>query len=230
MALRLRTAIQSGAGVPHSKGAEPCRHGCLSCEVWPLSGAFMCERRDQIVLIVSFIGFSWLGMQVVHESGHVLAAWLTGAQIERVVLHPLTISQTQVLYNPSPLTEIWAGPLVGALLPLAIWLIAWRLRAPGLYLFRFFAGFCLVANGIYIGMDAFLGFGDGAELLRHGAPRWLLVAFGVIALASGFALWNRLGPHFGLGEAKGVVNRQAATVSLSLFTLVVLVEVLAGGC
>lgn len=186
----------------------------------------MNSRRDQIVLIASFVGFSWLGMQAVHELGHVMAAWLTGAQLERVVLHPLVISQTEVGYNPWPLTQIWAGPLTGALLPLIVWLSAWRLGAPGLCLFRFFAGFCLVANSIYIGMDAFGGFGDGAELLRYGAPRWVLVAFGVAAVAGGFTLWNRLGPHFGLGEAKGAVNRQAALVSLSLFTLVVLVEVL----
>jgi hypothetical protein len=189
----------------------------------------MTARREQIVLIVSFVGFSWLGMQAVHELGHVVAARLTGAQIERVVLHPLAISQTQVGYNPWPLTQIWAGPLTGALLPLVVWVIARQTSAPALYLFRFFAGFCLVANGIYIGMDAFGGFGDGAELLRHGAPCWLLVAFGVVAMAGGFALWNRLGPHFGLGEAKGVVNRQAAMVSLSLFTLVMLLEVLIGG-
>jgi hypothetical protein len=36
------------------------------------------RRVHQIVLIVSTLVFSWLGMMAVHEAGHVLAAWLTG--------------------------------------------------------------------------------------------------------------------------------------------------------
>jgi len=31
-------------------------------------------------------------MQSVHEAGHVLAAWLAGGRVERLVLHPVTIS------------------------------------------------------------------------------------------------------------------------------------------
>jgi len=184
------------------------------------------KRRDQVVLIVSFVGFSWLGMQAVHELGHVLGAWLTGGDIDKVVLHPLTISRTDVSYNPNPLVEIWAGPLVGVLLPLVILLLARRLRASALYLFRFFAGFCLVANGVYIGLDSFGGSGDGAELVHYGTPRLLLMAFGAITFAGGMWLWNGLGSHFGLGEAKGRVDRTAAVVSFSLFTLTMLVEVL----
>lgn len=184
------------------------------------------KRRDQFVLVFAFVAFSWLGMQAVHELGHVLGAWLTGADIEKVVLHPLTISRTDVSYNPHPLAEIWAGPIVGVVLPLVVYLVAWRLHAPGLYLFRFFAGFCLVANGVYIGIDSFGGSGDAAELFHYGTPRVLLVAFGMVTFAAGMWLWNGLGPHFGLGEAKGRVDRNAAVVSLSLFALTVLVEVL----
>jgi len=187
---------------------------------------FSVKRVDQLVLVISFVGFSWLAMQAVHESGHVLGAWFSGADIEKVVLHPLTISRTDISYNPHPLVEIWAGPLAGILFPLAALLVAWRLHAPRLYLFRFFAAFCLVANGVYIGLDSFGGSGDAAELVHYGTPRFLLVAFGLAAFTSGMLLWNGLGPQFGFGEAKGRVERNAAIVSLSLFTLIVLVEVL----
>ena len=61
---------------------------------------------------------SWIGMQAVHELGHVLAASATGGTVQRVVLHPLTISRTDVSPNPSPLAVAWAGPLVGVILPL----------------------------------------------------------------------------------------------------------------
>src|SRR5260221_4916233 len=54
------------------------------------------SRFHQIILIVSTLLGSWLGMQAVHELGHVIGAWLTGGQVSQVVLHPLTISRTHL--------------------------------------------------------------------------------------------------------------------------------------
>ena len=45
------------------------------------------KRAAQILLIVTFIAFSWLAMQVVHEMGHVLVARLTGGEVLKVALH-----------------------------------------------------------------------------------------------------------------------------------------------
>src|SRR3954468_21842305 len=102
-------------------------------------------------------------MQVVHEFGHVLGAHLTGARVERVVLHPLTISRTDLADNPRPLTIAWAGPVFGILAPLCVWVIAAAARMPGAFVLRFFAGFCLVANGLYIGVGSFGHVGDCGE-------------------------------------------------------------------
>ena len=41
------------------------------------------DRMHQVVLIVSAVASSWLGMQAVHEFGHVLAAWCTGGRVAR---------------------------------------------------------------------------------------------------------------------------------------------------
>src|SRR5258705_5842286 len=108
------------------------------------------KRLPQVLLIVTFIGFSWLAMQVVHEAGHVLVARLTGAEVTKVALHPLIVSRTDLAENPHPLAVVWGGPLLGSLIPLAGLAAASISRLPGVYLFRFFAGFCLVANGVYI--------------------------------------------------------------------------------
>src|SRR5688572_11187264 len=117
-------------------------------------------RAQQTLLIGSTILASWLGMQAVHEFGHMCGAWLTGGQVRRVVLHPLTISRTDLAVNPQPLVVVWAGPIFGVLVPLAIWLIAAACLFPGASVLRFFAGFCLVANGLYIGIGSFEGAGD----------------------------------------------------------------------
>ena len=186
------------------------------------------KRIDQIVLIGTFIGFSWLAMQAVHELGHVLGAVSTGGQVTKVALHPCTISRTDVHPNPHPLVVVWAGPVVGAVLPLLAFLLACALRSPSVYLFRFFAGFCLIANGVYIGLGSIQGLADAGVMLMHGSSRWQLILFGILTAPLGLYLWNGLGPKFGLGEAKGSVSRSAAITSLVLFVVLAGIEMAIG--
>ncbi len=187
------------------------------------------KRMDQILLIGSFIGFSWLVMQAVHELEHVLEAVTTGGTVTKVVLHPFTISRTDVHPNPHALIEVWAGPIVGVLLPLTAFFLAKALRSPGAFLFRFFAGFCLVANGVYIGTGWLAGEGaDAVDFLRLGATHWQLVRLGLLTVPLGFFLWHGLGPHFGLGKANGFVSHSAALTSVCLFILVFVVELAIG--
>jgi hypothetical protein len=186
------------------------------------------RRFHQIVLIGSLLPLSWLAMMVVHEFGHVLGAWLAGGTVAKVVAHPLTISHTELSDNPHPLVVTWAGPVGGVLLPLAALGLARLCRMPGAYLMRFFTGFCLIANGAYIGVGAFDGAGDAGELLRHGAAMWKLWTFGVLTAPFGLLLWHKQGPHFGLGEAKGEVQLAAAYFSLGLLVILVTTELLLG--
>ena len=184
------------------------------------------KRLHQIILVGSFIGFSWLAMQVVHEFGHILGAWLTGGTVSKVVLYPLTISRTDLASNPHPLSVVWAGPIVGSFFPFLVFLFARICRAPGIYLFRFFAGFCLTANGVYIGVGSFPGVADAGDMLRHGCPQWFLVVFGLVTVPLGLYLFHGIGPKFGVGEAGGKVSRSAAIVSLCLFLGIAAVEVI----
>jgi hypothetical protein len=131
-------------------------------------------------------------MQAVHELGHVLAAWLTGGTVQRVVLHPLEISRTDVAPNPHPLLVAWAGPLVGVGLPLIATVLSRAAFPPWSRHVNFFAGFCLIANGAYIGVGSIEGIGDAGDLLRHGSPRWLLAMFGIMCVAGGLWIWHCL--------------------------------------
>lgn len=181
-------------------------------------------RFYQIVLVASTLGLSWLGMQAVHELGHVLGALAGGVRVERVVLHPLAISRTDASHDRHPMLVIWGGPVVGVLLPLGAYGLARMTYRRWAYLLRFFAGFCLVSNGVYLAVGSFEGVGDAGDLLRYGAPRWTLIAFGFAAVPAGLALWHGLGPQFGLGGARGEVDRRAAAGSLVLLVIVVVVE------
>jgi len=148
----------------------------------------------RVLLISLLVAGSWFVMQATHELGHVLGAWLTGGRVERVVLNPLTISRTDLSENPRPLVAAWAGPVVGAALPVLIWMVAAIARIPGKPLLQFFAGFCLLANGLYIGLGSFDRIGDCGDLLRHGSAIWQLWLFGAIAAPLGLFLWHRIGP------------------------------------
>ena len=171
---------------------------------------------------------SVLGMMIVHEFGHVLAAWTSGGTVAKVVLHPLEFARTDLAENPHPLWVAWGGASGGTLLPLCLLWIAKYKRLSAFYLFQFFAGFCLVVHGIYLGVVSFMNAADAGDLMRHGTPHWVLVLFGVTTVPLGFLLWNGLGPHYGLGHSAGEVSRRDAIVTFILLLAVIIIEVLVG--
>ena len=180
------------------------------------------KRAARWLLVSAYLPLCWLGMQVVHESGHVLAAGLSGATGIRVVLHPLEISRTDVAINPQLAFVTWCGPMVGIVLPLAGWWMLRRWCRSLAFLGQFFAGFCLVANGAYLGMSPVSAVGDAEVLVRCGTPLWLLAAFGLATVVPGFWLWNGLGADFGWGpQAKPVSMKLTSVIWLSLVAVVV---------
>jgi hypothetical protein len=77
---------------------------------------------------------------------------------------------------------------------------------PVTFLFRFFAGFCLLANGLYLGVGSFNAIGDAGDILRHGSPQWTLWLFGLATAPAGLMLWNSLGPSFGIDANPATVS------------------------
>jgi Peptidase M50B-like len=186
------------------------------------------NKIRQGLLIPSTLVASWLGMQAVHELGHVVGAWVSGGRVAQVVLYPLTISRTDLAENPHPLFVVWAGPVVGVLLPLVFWGIAAAVKSRMAFLLRFFAGFCLLANGLYIGVGSFERVGDCREMLRYGSTSWQLWLFGVVTAPIGLWLWHGQGRHFGLGAAHGEVDRTAVVVSVLACGALVVLGLLVG--
>jgi len=152
-------------------------------------------------------------MMAVHELGHVFGAAVTGATVERVVLHPLTISRTDVSPNPHPGVVVWLGPVIGCLLPMAaIALVPPRLTVLS-KMARFIAGFCLVANGAYIAFGSFDRVGDCGEMARTGTPAWIMFAFGIVAIPYGLFLWH------GLGSIRRFFDNQALVTPRMTYSL-----------
>ena len=145
--------------------------------------------RRSLVVVLTLMAWWWL-MMAVHEIGHVIGCLLSGATVEAVILWPWTISETMRSGSSAPLVDTWAGPVIGALLPVLLWLAVrrWRngCRVGG------WAGFCLVANGIYLGVGWIDAVGDAGDLLHLGMPAWLLAVVGSLGLVSGLWIWHVL--------------------------------------
>ncbi len=172
-------------------------------------------------LVATTAAASWLGMMVVHESGHVLAAWLSGGRVANVVLHPLAFSRTDLAENPHPAFVTWAGLMWGMALPVAAWHVARAARWKLAYLLRAFAGFCLIANGAYLASAIIEPIGDAQDLARLGTPLWVMVPIGTAGVISGLAMWNGLGPKFGIGRDATIDRAAMIAASASLVALVV---------
>ena len=125
--------------------------------------------------------------------------------------------------NPCPQMELWGGAIGGILFPLLIWGIWKSVRFPEVHLPRFWAGFCLIANGAYFGGDfSQRGPTDAGLLTELGTDRFSLVCFGIIAIALGLTLWNGQSRYFGWGRQAIPVRWQTA---LTLFCLVIMIVI-----
>lgn len=150
------------------------------------------SRRPRTLLLgfVALYPF-WIGMMAVHELGHVLGAVVTGGRVLRVTVPLAGFSETIVHPNPWPRVQVWSGPLLGIALPIGLWLALWRTRIRAA--FQAFAGWCLIANGAYLGVGWRYDAGDAGELVRLGTPVALLIAFGATSVVGGLYLWHLLG-------------------------------------
>ena len=152
-------------------------------------------RFYQTLFFLLFLTACWFGGQAVHELGHILAAWGSGATVERVVMLP--ISQTITSNVEYPLFVYGAGAVFGAIFPVLLWLMVGWFRLGMAYFFRSFAALCLLGNGAYIGFDfSTAGPLDAGLLIEHGASRWCLVLFGIVCISGGLFLWHGQSKHF----------------------------------
>lgn len=151
------------------------------------------NRTRRTILVVLAIYPAWLAMMALHEIGHVIHVRLSGGTVNRVIIPLAGFSRTDLATNPRPQFVAWGGALWGCLIPVLLLLFAHG-AGRAVYLARLFAGFCLIANGAYIGLGPLMTAGDGHDLIRHGASAGLLYVVGSFAVAVGLYLWHRAPP------------------------------------
>ncbi len=137
----------------------------------------------------------WLAMMLVHELGHVLAAWATGGQVVYVNLYPGQLSSTLVRPNPHPSIVLWAGLLAGWIVPAAIarsvQVGPLTIGKPGIrHSLNGWAAFCLLAGGVYLAIGGSEKLTDTGQLVAADWPLPWLVAIGTAVAIAGYA-WSR---------------------------------------
>jgi len=130
---------------------------------------------------------AWCVMLLAHEAGHLLGGYLSGATLREFELRPWKLPYSLHNPNPHPLITLWAGPVlgvVGPLLVLAIWSTA---------VTRLIAGFCLLANGVYLAVGGLTGdrFLDTAQLLEAGASPLAIGLYCLITCGGGYLVFRR---------------------------------------
>lgn len=138
--------------------------------------------KKRTVLFVLLLAVSWVTMTVTHEFGHVLGGWLGGATLTHYDLAPWRMPYSLHSPDPMPLLTLWAGPILGVLVPLVF---ALALRREWAW---FIADFCLIANGSYLAIAWFSGdrYLDTPRLLIAGAPPVTIVIYCGVTVLFGY--------------------------------------------
>jgi hypothetical protein len=126
-------------------------------------------------------------MTVVHETGHIVAGWASGGTLREADVAPWSLPHSHFDPDPHPLVTLWGGPVIGALVPLAI---AALVRHGWMW---FIAFFCVLANGSYLAIAWVTGerYLDTPRLLHHGAHPATIVAYCVVTIAVGYVGFRR---------------------------------------
>ncbi len=130
---------------------------------------------------------AWSVFVLTHEGGHIIGGWLSGGTLAEADLLPWHLPHSRFAPDPHPLVTVWSGPLLGAILPVALALAIGRNWA------WLIAYFCLLANGTYLAVAWVTGdrLLDTARLLDAGAWSISIVAYCALTISAGYVGFRR---------------------------------------
>lgn len=142
----------------------------------------MLSVTHRLLTLAGLLATSWVVMTITHECGHLVGGMCSGATLTDFDLAPWRMPYSLHSPDPYPLVTLWAGPLLGVLVPV---LIAWAIGRPWAW---FIADFCLIANGSYLALAWMSGdrFLDTPRLLDAGAYPASILLYCVITVSVGY--------------------------------------------
>lgn len=124
---------------------------------------------------------SWIVMTLTHEVGHLIGGWCGGATLTDYSVAPWRVAFSLHNPDPNPMLTLWAGPLLGVMVPVSIAMIIQRSWC------WFIADFCLLANGVYLALAWWVGdrFLDTPRMLAAGVAPLSIVIYCCATIALG---------------------------------------------
>lgn len=147
----------------------------------------MSERTGRWLRFMALLVVAWCVMTFTHEAGHLVGGWMGGGTLQDADLWPWHLPYSLFEPDPRPLITLWAGPILGVLVPLAVAMIVRKEAA------WFIASFCLLANGAYLAASWLSGdrFLDAPRLLAAGASTVSLAIYCALTIALGYARFRK---------------------------------------
>jgi uncharacterized membrane protein YoaK (UPF0700 family) len=141
----------------------------------------------RVTRFVLLLVVSWVVMTFTHELGHIIGGTCCGGTLKSAELRPWRLPYSIFEPDPFPLVTLWAGLILGVLVPVGT---AIALQREWMW---FIANFCVLANGAYIATAWFAGdrFLDTPKLLEHGASPITIAAYCILTLGCGYVGFRR---------------------------------------
>lgn len=161
--------------------------------------------------------WAWVVMTVSHELGHVVAGAIGGGQVVLLELRPWHLPHHLMSGDRHPLVTLWAGPVLGCLIPLAVAAIV---RRPACW---FIAWFCVVANASYLLLGYLSGDGelDSTKMIAAGTRPIVLLASVAVTLPLGYLRFRRSCIDLISGPAAAMSRRELAISAAALLLTLV---------
>ncbi len=166
--------------------------------------------RSSLLLLGAF-AFGFNALNLLHEFGHVLAFWLIGATVDRLVIHPFGLSY---VHSPSPIRYpifiYAAGTLFSVIIGLGLVVLPRRIRSAWMTPVLVTGVCCVLGNGVYWLVTIFLRErGDATMLVSLGVSWSLVVEGGICLVLGGLVLSLFLLPAVGLRRRHSLFMRWA---------------------
>jgi len=141
----------------------------------------------KLLKITFLISVSWCVMVVSHETGHIIGGNCGGGTMIDADIRPWHLPYSIFDPDPHPLITLWSGLLLGVTFPLLLAIVGRR------HELWFVAGFCMLANGLYIGTGWVAGdrYLDTTRLLDHGCSPILIALYCLLTIGFGYASFRR---------------------------------------
>jgi hypothetical protein len=130
-------------------------------------------------------------MSFIHEIGHCLSVLINGGVVNDIVWRYGIFSETLRSESTRPVMDIWAGPIVGCIVPLMTWAVFMKLNLAQ-YL-QWFASMCLIGNGLYLALGWMDLGSDSHDLILNDVSLISIIGLGLSAFVLGLFLlfWDK---------------------------------------